>query len=52
MHRLDHFLSLGALQEPTRLFLRDGKDWTYGAANEEVRVAGLSARSEQRILGD
>jgi acyl-coenzyme A synthetase/AMP-(fatty) acid ligase len=36
MHRLDHFLSLGALQEPTRLFLRDGKDWTYGAANEEV----------------
>jgi long-chain acyl-CoA synthetase len=50
MHRLDHFLALGALQEPTRLFLRDGKDWTYAFANEEVNDRAALYRKQSSGL--
>ena len=50
MHRLDHFLTLGVLQEPTRLFLRDGKDWTYAFANEEVDERAARFRKQSSGL--
>ncbi|HLJ89994.1 MAG TPA: AMP-binding protein [Candidatus Angelobacter sp.] len=36
MAPLDHLLTLGALRDPSRLFLRDTLTWTYGQADAEV----------------
>ncbi|MGZ4828031.1 MAG: AMP-binding protein [Candidatus Angelobacter sp.] len=36
MSRLDHLLTMGALRDPSRMFLRGGENWTYVQADAEV----------------
>lgn len=50
MPRLDHLLTMGALRDPSRLFLRGAEEWTYADAEQEVSERAARFRRQSAGL--